>query len=751
VEHFTDLCAQQCSLVKTLNEQCKVAEAQNIRINKLYSALSLCNQAIVRCTSIEDLFYQICYDAVTYGDMNFAWVGVVEGTDVIPKGAFGHGSSYLNNIKVSTDKNHPFGNGPAGIAIRTSEPIWCQDFLNDIRTQAWHDRAIIQGWKSSCAIPFHQDSNVIGALMLYSDKLNAFDEPIRNLLQEMVIDIDHAIKNFEREKILRQSESILHTIIYTAPIRIFWKDINSRYLGCNLLFAKDAGKSHPNELTGENDIALFSHSEQYRIDDIQVMSSRTPKLFYEEELITPDGEQRCIRTSKVPLIDSSDEVIGVLGVYEDITDIKKREAEIIRLANFDVLTGLHNRNMLETNLNKAINEAKRSTDTLALMFLDLDHFKDVNDTLGHSAGDELLVEVAKRLKKLLREEDSITRHGGDEFIFILPGTNRSGAIIVAHKILSTIARPIKICNQELHISGTLGIAFYPQDGSDLETLSKNADTAMYKAKREGKNKFCFFTPELHQNVLRHVIVSNFLRSALQMNQLQVCFQPQVNSAKRIIGAETLLRWDSPVLGLVPPQEFIPVAEESGLIFEIGEWVLREAIRFALKVQQTHPRFIIAVNLSASQFNSPTLVSNITSILNEENFNPLLLELELTESVAMKNPTEGIDVMNKLADLGIRLSIDDFGTGYSSLSYLKKFKLCKLKIDKSFVDECCSDGDDATIVCAVINLAHSLGLKIIAEGVEFENQFNFLKENGCLEYQGYLFGKPMTEEEFLQLL
>lgn len=745
------ICAKQCLLVNTLNQQRLLAEAQIARVSKLYSALSLCNQAIVRCADLTELFNQICFDAVTYGDMNFAWIGLVDGLNVIPKAAFGKGAEYLDNINVSVDETIPEGRGPTGQCIRTNEPVWCQDFLHDNRTLAWHHRAEAQGWKSSCAIPIHQGDIPIGALMLYSDEINAFDEPVRNLLLEMAVDIDHAINNLERERALKKSESLLQTIIYTAPIRIFWKDTQSRYLGCNLLFAKDAGKQHPSEVIGKDDFELFSHPVEYRLDDQLVMSTRQPKLFYEEKQITPTGKEIILRTSKVPLIDDSNEVIGVLGVYEDITEAKLREAEIARLANYDTLTGLFNRNALEANLNFALNMAKRSSDTLTLMFLDLDHFKDVNDTLGHTIGDKLLIEISRRLKSLLREEDNLTRLGGDEFILILPGTDSAGAAIVANKILNTISQPVKISNNELHVTATIGIAFYPTDGNDLETLSKNADTAMYKAKREGKNGFCFFTQELQNNVMRHVVIANLLRSAQEANQLKLVFQPQLSTARKLIGAEALLRWQSPVLGEVLPTEFIPIAEESGIILEIGEWVLRNAIRFAKQVQLEHPKFTIAVNLSASQFNNPSLVENIKLILKEEHYNPKLLELELTESVAMKNPSHGIEVMNELGALGIKLAIDDFGTGYSSLSYLKKFKLGKLKVDKSFVDECCTSEDDAAIACAIISLAKSLELKIIAEGVETEDQYEFLKQKGCDEFQGYLFSQPLSRTEFLKQL
>jgi len=449
------------------------------------------------------------------------------------------------------------------------------------------------------------------------------------------------------------------------------------------------------------------------------------------------------------LRDSSGAVANYVAIATDISKLKKDEEHIRLLVDFDPLTGLPNRRLLRDRVNAALNHAQRQGEPLALMFLDLDRFKNVNDSLGHQIGDELLIKVAQRLKSVLREQDTVCRVGGDDFVLLCPGTDAAGAAHVASKLLEITSQRYFINQQELAITFSIGIALYPTDGDTFEALSMSADTAMYRAKQAGRNAYRFFTAEMQMESSRTLQLENGLRRALELQQMHLVYQPQVSLHDgRVVGMEALLRWQHPTLGKVSPAEFIPIAEDSGLILPIGEWVLRTATRqlrawldAGLPVQQ------MAVNLSAVQFRHENLPDLVTQVLADAGLPPQYLELELTEGVAMNDPLGAIAVMSNLHQRGVRMSIDDFGTGYSSLNYLKRFSVYKLKIDQSFVRDITDDSDDKAIVVAIIALAHSLGFLTIAEGVETAGQLAFLREQGCDEVQGYFFSEPLPAEQF----
>jgi len=434
----------------------------------------------------------------------------------------------------------------------------------------------------------------------------------------------------------------------------------------------------------------------------------------------------------------------------DITQNKQSEAQIRELAHFDPLTRLPNRALLTARFEQALSAAQRHQTQLAVMFLDLDHFKNINDALGHRVGDDLLVALAGRLSASVREQDTVSRLGGDEFVFVLLDTDMAGAAHVAEQLLKSALRPFELKSHELTVTPSIGIAVYPGDGMDFDTLSRCADAAMYRAKQDGRNCYRFYTAAMQAKSDRTLTLENALRRALERHQLSLHYQPQISLATgQIVGAEALLRWHHPELGAVSPAEFIPVAETTGLILPIGEWVLRTAVQ-QLKAWRADglPAITVAVNLSSVQFRHADLPEMVSAILQDARVPAHWLELELTEGVAMNDPLGAIAVMNQLHERGVRMSIDDFGTGYSSLSYLKKFQIYKLKIDQSFVRDITDDPDDRAIVGAIISLANSLGMQTIAEGVETEGQLAFLKANACTEVQGYHFSRPLPPGQFL---
>ena len=449
------------------------------------------------------------------------------------------------------------------------------------------------------------------------------------------------------------------------------------------------------------------------------------------------------------LLDSSGAVTHYVALGADISRRKQDEAHIRQLADFDALTGLPNRRLLHDQFDAALSHAQRHGQSLALMFLDLDRFKNVNDSLGHRIGDALLIQVAQRLKSVLGAQDTVCRMGGDEFALLCPAVDAAGAGLVANRVLESTLQRYQIEDQDLSISFSIGIALYPADGVSFESLSMRAESAMYRAKQGGRNVCQFFAAEMQAQSARTLQLENGLRRALELQQLHLVYQPQVSLHEgRIVGMEALLRWQHPTLGRVSPAEFIPVAEESGLILSIGEWVLRTATRqLRVWMDAGLPVNLMAVNLSAVQFRHANLPALVTQVLAEADLPPQCLELELTEGVAMGNPLGAIAIMDSLDQCGVRMSIDDFGTGYSSLSYLKRFKVYKLKIDQSFVRDITDDPDDKAIVVAVIALARSLGFLTIAEGVETAGQLAFLREQGCDEVQGYLYSPPLPAAEF----
>ncbi len=447
-------------------------------------------------------------------------------------------------------------------------------------------------------------------------------------------------------------------------------------------------------------------------------------------------------------------VQNYIGIFIDISKQKEAEKRLIYQANHDKLTGLPNRDLFLDRLNMAVLQAKRFQKKIAVLFIDLDHFKYINDTFGHAQGDRVLKKIATRLKTCIRENDTLARMGGDEFTVIVQDFDAHHEVeFIANRILSSLDKPIFSGPQEVYISSSIGISFFPDDGLSADVLMKRADTAMYSAKKNGRKQHHFFHSGMEGYSRHRLEMERLLRQALENKEFLPHYQPQFDlSSGQVIGAEALLRWQRPKSGLIPPDQFIPLAEENGMILPIGEWVLNEVCKQAHSWQESGwHSFRIAANLSARQFSQPGLSTLIQNILTDTNLDPKFLELELTETVAMQHVEATLQTLKTLKSTGITLSIDDFGTGYSSLSYLKQFPIDKLKIDRSFIADIAHDPNDAAIVVATISLANCLGLKVIAEGVETEEQLSFLKMHGCHEVQGFLLGRPVPAEQFSDFL
>jgi len=485
-----------------------------------------------------------------------------------------------------------------------------------------------------------------------------------------------------------------------------------------------------------------------------IRENRTVGLAADSILLRRDGYESAIEDSAAPIHNRDGNVAGAVIVFHDVSESRAMALKMAHLAQHDFLTGLPNRVLLTERLSRAIGQARRHSKRVALMFIDLDYFKHINDSLGHAVGDLLLQMVADRLKLCVRDTDTVCRQGGDEFVVLLTEIEQAAdAAPVAEKILAAFAEPCVISGNELHVTLSIGVSIYPDDGQDAEAVMKNADTAMYHAKANGRNNYQFFTAEMNIRAVRRLSIEGNLRRALKQGEFELYYQPKVDLVSGLmIGSEALIRWQDPENGLVYPKQFVPIAEESGLIVPIGSWVLREACRQVRAWQDSGlPAVPISVNVSAVEFRHKNFLAGVALILEETGMLPGFLELELTESILMHDGKSSALLLESLKAMGMQLAIDDFGTGCSSLSYLKRFPIHTLKIDQSFIKDIATDPDDASIVGAMIGMGKNLNQRVIAEGIESEEQLAFLRGLQCDEGQGFLFGHPMPADQFARLL
>ncbi|MBW8268047.1 putative bifunctional diguanylate cyclase/phosphodiesterase [Caldovatus aquaticus] len=593
-----------------------------------------------------------------------------------------------------------------------------------------------------------------------------FTTRVRNLLelrrQQLLVKqrahtLERELERSERsrEALLRNSREALAQVIDTVPAMISATDRDGRCVFVNAYHAALAGAT-PNDLVGHDPGEPFgrAHAERSRALDRLVFQSAEPLPSYEEEVLDANGVRRVFLTTKAPLRDAEGTVVSVLTTALDITDRKLAESRLRHLAHHDGLTDLPNRVLLRERLQRELARGRRGGRGFALHILDLDRFKAVNDALGHHLGDRLLCQVADRLRALARTGDTVARLGGDEFAILQVGVDDpEDAAALARRTIAALAEPFLADAQEFRLSASIGITFHPRDGTDADELLRNADLAMYQAKEEGRDVFRFFAADMDRRAREAMALEGELRAALARGQFVVHYQPQVNlRTGRIVGAEALLRWHRPGGTLTRPGDFLALAEETGLIGPINEWVLRTACAEAAAWQREGLRPLrVSVNLSAVQFRKHDVRRLVVSALEASGLDPVLLDLELTEGILLENDETVAQVLRDLRRLGVRFSIDDFGTGYSSLNYIKNFPVDRLKIDQSFIRNLRTDPSDTAIVRAIINLGHSLGLGVIAEGVETVEQVTQLIAEGCDEIQGHYYSHPVGTQELQALV
>ncbi|MCO7222722.1 EAL domain-containing protein [Pleionea sp. CnH1-48] len=550
------------------------------------------------------------------------------------------------------------------------------------------------------------------------------------------------------------AEQLLRIVLDAIPLRVFWKDVDLNYLGANQKLLDDIGFKQLDDLIGQSDYAIYDtpeEAEPKRDDDREVMRTGQPKLDIEEPLPIPGKKLKWLRTNKVPMKTPSGEVIGILGTYQDITEEVEYRHLIERQALIDPLTGLANRRCLQTQI------LESKCEFGGLLFIDLDRFKQVNDSLGHSVGDNLLQLIASNFQEVADKHNALlARLGGDEFsiykTFETASNIEDSLESIAQDVLNTLNKPIKLKNHVVTIGASVGIATILEASRSSQDSFAEADLAMYSAKLGGQNKYQFFTEELRISAHRQHKLYSCLQHALAQDEFYLMYQPQFDSNQNLIGTEALIRWKSAELGEVSPVEFIPIAEETGMIHEIGDWVIREALDSLQNwtaLLANNPNFKLAINVSSSQFENKQLPLYIKGQLLIRSLNPGNLELEITESLLLDHKKSAVEAMEELKRIGVTIAIDDFGTGYSSLSYLATLPLNKLKIDRSFVTDLHNNSTNKKLVEAIVNLASGLDLNVIAEGVETLEEKSTLENLSCFSFQGYFFAKPLSLLEFEQ--
>ncbi|HXX12919.1 MAG TPA: EAL domain-containing protein, partial [Burkholderiales bacterium] len=599
---------------------------------------------------------------------------------------------------------------------------------------------------------------VVGTLELYADQTGFFDDELVALLDKLTMNLSFALDNFQREQArqaaeaaLRESETRFRDFAAAAGEYVWEADLEGHLTYVSSRVQSVWGYSDQ-ELIGRVPTDFMPPGEAERVRDWIRHNMRSDGSFNDLDhmIVNRQGETRWILVNAVGILDAAGRRIGQRGTGRDITDRKTAEARISYLATRDPLTELPNRVLFNDRLEQGIVAARRTGQSLALLFVDLDRFKNINDSLGHQVGDLLLKEVASRMQTCIRKGDTLSRLGGDEFVVTLEGLQQAeDAAQVAGKIIKALARPCEVAGHTLNTSCSIGISIFPLDAEDDRALMKNADTAMYHAKEKGRNNYQFFSPEMNVRAVERHTLETALRVALERQEFTLYYQPLVSMRSgRIVGMEALLRWLHPGRGVLSPVTFMAVAEESGLIEPIGQWVLRTACQRAKAwLDNGYPPLKVAVNISARELIHPReFARGVSRVLSSTGLDPRYLELEMTESLLVQNAEENIAVLRKLGQEGVHIAVDDFGTGYSSLAYLRQLPIHSLKIDRSFVRNIEHERSDVAIVQAIVAMAHSLGLQVTAEGVETRAQLDAMARLGCDEYQGYLFSRPLPAAE-----
>ena len=779
--------------------------ASILRFTQLYATLSQCNKAIVHCSTEAELLQTICRVAVQSGGMKMAWVGLINpDTQLLqPQASFGDDTGYLKDLRLAARAASPASEGPISRALRTREPVWCLDFLNEASMAAWHARAAAARLAASASLPLIKDGAVIGAFTLYAGQTEAFGPSTRDLLVEMADDLSFALDRFAH---LAENKKAQQRITYLNRVYAMLSGINTLIVRTDnreTLFAEacriavDGGfrmaliamvepRSHtlvPVASQGKDAALLASITRILASDDsaAQTMSARAlrdkqavvsnrsqddPQVLFSAQYVASGIHSMAV----FPLL-VGDAAVGILALYAGeaeffhgeelkllselagdvafaIDHIDKQE-RLNYLAYYDALTGLANQSLFLERVAQAARSGQSAGHKLAIVLIDLERFKAINDSLGRAAGDELLRKLAQWLTRYAGDAN-LARLGADHFAVLMPVVQHDKGVeaVLAAMMKALLAHPLRLNDAIFRVSAKAGVALFPDDGADADALFRNAEVALKKAKASGE-RYLFYTQSMNAQVAGKLTLENQLRQALRRGEFVLHYQPKLNLLSgRMSGAEALIRWNKPHEGLVAPGLFIGVLEEIGLIHEVGRWAMGQASADYRRWQAAGLEPVrIAVNVSALQLRNRAFYDEVRTLVEDHAQAAGGLELEITESLLMEDVKHSISSLQAIRALGLTVAIDDFGTGFSSLSYLSKLPVDTLKIDQSFVQEMTVSQQGLALVSTIINLAHALQLKVVAEGVETEEQARLLRLLNCDEVQGYLFSKPVAAEQF----
>lgn len=734
----------------------KANERRITQLSKMYQALSEVNHAIVRMEHQDELFPLVCKCAVEFGGMDLAFIVQAnsDNNEFLKVACCGQNQQYFKDIIISPDADHPYGKGPTGIAFRENKHVVIQNFLSDELTQYWSGLAKSNNWHSSGSFPINKNNKSFAVLNVYSTQSNFFSKEIIDLLDEMTMDISFAIDNFDREaKRLAAEESLLlaASVFDASSEGIMITDAENSIIAVNPAFttitgyqAKDVLGMKPSVLKSGNHNDDF-YKEMWK--ELLQRGTWEGEIWDKKKTGEIYPQLQKIKT----LYNDNGSVKTRIAIFSDNSQKRESEFKIWRQANFDFLTELPNRKMFYERLDQEIQKSTLTNQKFALLLIDIDQFKEVNDALGHDIGDLLLKEVAGRLKDIATDNNTVARLGGDEFTIILMDAHDSLRLDkTVSNLLKRLAQPYLLSNELIYSSVSIGVAISPEHGSSVENLLKNADQALFCAKRNGRNCYSFYTESMQLAMQRKIQIAKDLRNAIKNSELWLAYQPIVNlKTESINKAEVLLRWKHPEKGNISPTEFIPIAEETGFINEIGLWLIEESL-LQLKKWKNHSsdKFQLSINMSPIQFRKGDFFYlRLNELIHNFGLHGKNLAIEITEGLLLDSEPIVKDTLLKFRDAGIQVSIDDFGTGFSALSYIKKFDIDYLKIDKSFIDNITENSDDIALCEAIIEMAHKLGIMVIAEGVETEDQKEILKRINCDFGQGYLWSKPVDYSSF----